>query len=237
MRWLLMTYIFQLAKVPKRSPKKCQKKNLCNNTRKCSRFRGFIPKGLCGYVLLLGIFIIQCSEAPKPLKLSLIFRLLVIWIFGHPYFWTCGLLAWTSGLWTGFPDFWTTSSFGISGLWTCGHLNFWSSKLLDIWTSGLLDIWNSGLLDFKPSGLWNSGHLNFHSDPCPDWDILDLPCMLHKSQIPNVLPGHHHRVVAWASRFRKSCHALCLTVGNNWSHTCISFDNNCQSFAVITMIF
>ena len=140
-------------------------------------------------------------------------------------------------LWTGFPDFQTTSSFGISGLWTCGHLNFWSSKLLDIWTSGLLDIWNSGLLDFKPSGLWNSGHLNFHSDPCPDWDILDLPCMLHKSQIPNVLPGHHHRVVAWASRFHKSCHALCLTVGNNWSHTCISFDNNCQSFAVITMIF
>ena len=165
--------------MPKRSPKKCQKKNLCNNTRKCSRFRGFIPKGL----------------------------------------------------------FWTTSSFGISGLWTCGHLNFWSSKLLDIWTSGLLNIWNSGLLDFKPSGLWNSGHLNFHSDPCPDWDILDLPCMLHKSQIPNVLPGHHHRVVAWASRFRKSCHALCLTVGNNWSHTCISFDNNCQSFTVITMIF
>ena len=99
----------------------------------------------------------------------------------------------------------------ISGL-TSGHLDFWPSGLLaiSIWTSGLTDywpqnLWPSGLLDIRFLAIKTSGRpsvllyfffiLYWIMSQCPDLDIFRLlPCRLHQSQIPNVLPDHHHEV-------------------------------------------
>ena len=82
-------------------------------------------------------------------------------------FWTFGLLAiWTSDLQT-------------SGPMTSGHP--------DIQTSGYSYFWPSGLLVF---GLLAFGLLAFFPNvPKMSWDILELLCRLHQSQIPNVLPA------------------------------------------------
>ena len=76
------------------------------------------------------------------------------------------------------------------------YLTIWPSELLDF---GLLaiqtsDFWLSGLQTSRLwiSGLHTIGHLDFWQFghmPCLDQDIFGIPCRLHQSQIPNVLPG------------------------------------------------
>ena len=73
-----------------------------------------------------------------------------------------------------------TSGLRISRLWTSSHLESWP------WTSGL-----------RASGFQTSGHPDFWpfrflpaSIKCLDQDIFGLPCRIHQSQIPNVLPAH-----------------------------------------------
>ena len=115
------------------------------------------------------------------------------------YFWPSILLAFcTSDLWTsGHSYFWPSvvCTSGLPYFWSCGLLKFWPSRLLDFYPSELLSFRTSVLLDFCPSRLlsfqnsglpdfWPSGHLS----QCSKNDILNLLCILHQSQIPNVLP-------------------------------------------------
>ena len=95
--------------------------------------------------------------------------LLVIWTFGHPDFWPSA-----SGL----------LDLQITGLKTSGHPDFWTFGFLAIKTSGRPSV----LLYFFFILYWIMSQ-------CPDLDIFRLlPCRLHQSQIPNVLPDHHHEV-------------------------------------------
>ena len=128
--------------------------------------------------------------------------------FWSSYFWPSVLLAFhTSGLlyfWS--LDFWTFLLLTICSLyfWPSVLLVLWPSEILAFQTSGLLSFRTSVLPNFCPSGLlsfqtfvlpkfWTSRLLAFWPSfpmfqKCLDWDILDLLCILHQSQIPNVLP-------------------------------------------------
>ena len=108
--------------------------------------------------------------------------------------------------------FWSSShtAFWPSRLLTIrpsDHPTTCSSSYLVIQTSDNPDLWPSGLLAIRPSdhpviqpsgllAIQSSGHPNFWpsvsmSQKCPYWDIFGLPCGLHQSQIPNVLPVCH----------------------------------------------
>ena len=82
-------------------------------------------------------------------------------------------------------DFWSS---GLLTLWISGLPDFWPYGFLVFLTSGLMDFWSSGLLTFLASGLPDFWPSFLMSQKCPDFDILDLLCLLHQSQIPNVLP-------------------------------------------------
>ena len=115
-----------------------------------------------------------------------------------------------------------TSSLQTSGHLTSDHLYFWSFRLLTIstsglWTSGHLNfgplafgllafgflafgllafghlVFGLLALNFQTLYFWPSGHLPA-GIKCLYLEIFSLPCRLHQSQIPNVLPGKNQEV-------------------------------------------
>ena len=79
-------------------------------------------------------------------------------------------------------------AFRLLAIWPSRLLAF---RLVAIWTYGLCisSLWTSRLWN---SSLWTSWHL-LASIKCPGQDIFGLPCRLHQSQIPNILPAHTPR--------------------------------------------